>query len=237
MLTSNSPRTTNGNRLLAALPKKQYERLVAHTEQVTLPFAEVLYLPGDAIRHVYFPNSGLVSLLSAVGDRATVEVGVVGNEGMVGVGVFLGVGDSNNRMIVQGEGTAMKMKAATLQAEIKQGGMLALLLGRYTYALLTQVSQSAACNRFHAVEARLARWLLMTHDRVNADDFRITQEFMSNMLGVRREAVVKAASVFQKKRLISYSRANITVLNRAGLEAAACKCYRIVTNVYDDFLN
>jgi len=224
------------NRLLAALSKKEYAYLAPHLEQVALPFAEVLYNPGDAIRHVYFPDTGIVSLLSTVKDRATIEVGIVGNEGMVGISVFLGVTVSNNRMIVQSEGTAMRLETRRLETILKQSDALHGLLHRYTHALLTQISQSAACNRFHPVEARLARWLMMTRDRVGADDFRITQEFMSNMLGVRREAVAHNAAIFQKKRLIAYSRGHITILNRAGLEKAACNCYRIVKDEYDGFL-
>ncbi len=224
------------NRLLAALPKKEYQHLLPELEEVTLTFGEILFESGDAIRHVFFPNDSSISLLSAVEDRELLEVGLVGNEGMAGLSVFMGVNKSRNRGLVQGSGTAMRMKAATLRKEVNNGSALHSLLHLYTHALLTQISQSAACNRFHLVNARLARWLLMTHDRVEGDEFRLTQEFISHMLGVRREQVTLAASSLQKQELISYSRGQIKILNRAGLEAVSCKCYRVVKEEYDNFL-
>jgi CRP-like cAMP-binding protein len=216
------------NRLLAALPRGEYRRLLPELEQVAMPFAAVLYEAGGLIRHVYFPNDSIVSLLSVVADRSTLEVGVVGNEGMAGIPVFLGVGTSRNRAIIQGAGTAMRMKASVLRREAEGAGALRHLLHLYTHSLLTQVSQSAACNRFHLVEARLARWLLTMHDRLRSDEFRLTQEFMSDMLGVRREGVSKAAGALQKDGLINYSRGRIKILDRAGLEAVACECYVVV---------
>jgi CRP-like cAMP-binding protein len=236
MTFSNQPRARIENRLLAALPKKNYDRLVPHLQHVHLAFAEVLYEHGDKIQYVYFPNDSIVSLLSTVEDRSTLEVGIIGNEGMVGVSVLLGVKTSPNRAIVQGEGSAMRMKAAALRKEVSADGSLHRLLHRNIHALMTQISQSAACNRFHQVEARLARWLLMTHDRIRSDEFRLTQGFLSDMLGVRREGVTNAARTLQRNKLITYSRGHITVLNRAGLEAAACKCYRIIKAEYDSFL-
>lgn len=225
------------NRLLAALPRKEYQHLLPELEHVTLSFGEVLLEPGDTIRHVYFPNDSIISLLSSVEDRELLEVGIVGNEGMAGLSVFMGVNKSRNRALVQGTGTAMRMKAAVLRKEVSNdGGALHNLLHLYTHSLLTQISQSAACNRFHLVNARLARWLLMTHDRVTGDEFYLTQEFISHMLGVRREQVTLAASGLQKQELISYSRGQIKILNRAGLEAIACKCYRIVKEEYDNLL-
>jgi len=216
------------NRLLAALPKREYQRLLPELEQVTLPFAEVLYEPGDRIRHVYFPNDSIISLLAEVAERSTLEVCIVGSEGMAGIPVFMGVDTSRYRALVQGAGTAMRMSAASLRTESEHVGSLHRLLHRYSHSLLTQVSQTAACNRFHTVDARLARWLLMTHDRLGSDEFRLTQEFMSNMLGVRREGVTRAAVDLQRQKLISYSRGRITVLNRTGLEALSCNCYRII---------
>lgn len=224
------------NRLLAALPRKEYQHLLPELEQVTLTFGKILFESDDTIRHVYFPNNSIISLLTSVEDRALLEVGIVGNEGMAGLSVFMGVSKSRNRGLVQGEGTAMRMKAATLRREVNNGSALHNLLHLYTHSLLTQISQSAACNRFHVVNARLARWLLMTHDRVEGDEFRLTQEFISFMLGVRREQVTLAASLLQKQKLISYSRGQIKILNRAGLEAVSCKCYRIVKEEYDNFL-
>jgi CRP-like cAMP-binding protein len=216
------------NRLLAALPGKEYQRLRPHLETFTLSFGDILYEPSEIIQHVYFPNNGIVSLLSMVEERSTLEVGVVGNEGMVGIPVFLGASTSHNRALVQGGGTAMRMKAESLRNQVKQAGALPDLLLRYTHSLLGQISQAAACNRFHTVNARLARWLLMTYDRVRSDEFRLTQEFLSHMLGVRREGVTGAARALQQKKLIRYVRGQITILNRAGLEAASCKCYKIV---------
>ena len=237
MTNPKDPRTKIENRLLRALPKKEYNRLAAHLEQVPLHFADVLYEPGDTIEYVYFPNAGIISLLSTVEDRSTLEIGVIGNEGMVGVSVLLGVKTSPNRAIVQGEGSAMRMKAAALRKAMNGDGSLQRLLHLSTHALMTQISQSAACNRFHTVEARLARWLLMMHDRMGTDEFRLTQQFLSDMLGVRRVGVTNAATALQRDKLITYSRGNITILNRAGLEAAACKCYSLVKAEYDSLLS
>jgi len=222
------------NRLLAALPAKEYAHLLLKLEEIPLTFAKTFYEPGDIIRHVYFPNTGIISLLSAVEERSLVEVGIVGNEGFVGVPVFLGVKTSNNRAIVQGAGVALEMKTADFLAECNNGGALPRLLQRYTHSLLIQISQSAAYNRFHPIEARLARWLLMTSDRMESDEFQITQEFLSNMLGVRREGVSKSATHLQQNELISYSRGKITILNRAGLEAASCRCYFIIKDEYEE---
>lgn len=225
------------NRLLAALPKKDYRRLLPELERVTLTFGDILYEPGDTIGHVYFPEAGIISLLSKVESQKVLEVGIVGNEGVAGLPVILGVRVSLNRGLVQSAGTAMRMKAALLQKEFRRDGALQRLLHRYLHSLLTQISQSAVCNRFHMVDARLARWLLMTHDRVGADEFRLTQEFLSNMLGVRREAVSKAAGALQKRKLLNYSRGHITILNRTGLEATACQCYQIIKDESDHLSN
>ena len=224
------------NRLLAALTKKEYQKLLPELEEVPLTFGDILYEPGDSIRHVYFPNDSIISLLSAVEDRALLEVGIVGNDGMAGLSVFMGVNKSRNRGLVQAAGTAMRMKSAALRKELSNGSSLHRLLHLYTHALLTQVSQSAACNRFHPANARLARWLLMTHDRIVGDEFRLTQEFLSNMVGVRREQVSLVASALQKKKFISYSRGQIKILDRAGLEAVSCKCYEAIKEEYDNFL-
>jgi CRP-like cAMP-binding protein len=224
------------NRLLAALPASEYRRLLPELEDVSLVFAEILCEPGESIRHVYFPNDSIISLLASVGERSTLEVGIVGSEGMVGIGIFMGVDISRNQALVQGAGTAMRMKAAILRRESQHFGALHRLLHRYSHSLLTQVSQSAACNRFHTVNARLARWLLMTHDRLRTDEFRLTQEFMSNMLGVRREGVNHAAGALQQAELIRYSRGIIRVLDRAGLEAISCECYQIIKDESDDYL-
>jgi CRP-like cAMP-binding protein len=224
------------NRLLAALPRDEYRRLLPKLEPFPLVFGEVIYEPGDLIRHIYFPISGIISLLATVEDRASLEVGIVGREGMVGLPAFMGVKTSRNRAVVQGGGAAMRMKARAFRNECDDGGSLPRLLRRYTHTRLTQIAQGAACNRFHPIDARLARWLLMTRDRMETDEFQLTQEFLSNMLGVRREGVNKAAGALQKQRLISYSPGTLTTLNRAGLEAAACQCYGVITEEYDTSL-
>ncbi|HUQ30941.1 MAG TPA: Crp/Fnr family transcriptional regulator [Pyrinomonadaceae bacterium] len=225
------------NRLLAALPKKEYQQLLPKLEEVSLTLGDILYEPGDSIQHVYFPNNSIISLLAPVGDKEVLEVGLVGNDGMVGLSVFMGVAQTRNRGLVQGSGTAMRMKSAALRKAVSNGGNLSKLLNLYTHSLLTQVSQSAACNRFHKINARLARWLLMTHDRVEGDEFYLTQEFISHMLGVRRELVTLSAGSLQKQKLISYNRGRINILNRAALEAVSCKCYRVVKEEYDNFLS
>lgn len=221
------------NSLLAALPRKSYLRLLAGLDRVTLTFGEVLYEPERPIRHVYFPNDSLVSLLTLVDGRMALEVGIVGREGMVGVPLALGVGVSSVRALVQGGGTAMRMKSESFLREFRNNPPLQRELYRYTHVLMAQVTQTAACNRFHMVEARLARWLLMTRDRVRSDQFRLTQEFLSHMLGVRRVGVTNAAGTLQRRKLIRYSRGEISILDGQGLEAASCQCYRIVRNVHD----
>lgn len=226
MAPSKSPPIAN--QLLAALPKKDYQRLLRHLEQIPLIFEEVIYQPNTPISDVYFPNSGIVSLLAGANERTTLEVGLVGNEGMVGLGVFLGVNTSVNRAVVQGVGSAMKMKASSLRKHCKDGGIFSQLLQRYSHSVLAQLTQSAVCNQFHSVDARLARWLLMTRDRMAADEFRLTQEFLSHMLGVRREGVSMAAGDLQKRKLIRYSRGCLRILDRPGLEAISCGCYEII---------
>jgi CRP-like cAMP-binding protein len=215
------------------MPRAAYKRMQGSLEPVELTYAQVLYEPMGPIRHVYFPLNCLVSLLTAVDDRRTLEVGMVGNEGMVGMPMVLGIGVSAVRALVQGSGTAMRMSAARFRSEFRNSAPLQRALYRYTHLLMAQVSQTAACNRFHQAEARLARWLLMTADRLHADDFRLTHEFLAHMLGVRRVGVTKAASDLEHRRLIAYSRGHIHILDRAGLEAAACSCYRIVKDLQD----
>jgi CRP-like cAMP-binding protein len=228
-----SKRIPDANSLLAALPRKECQRLLDGTEQVTLTYGEVLYEPREQIKNVYFPNDSLVSLLTMVDEHQALEVGLVGREGMVGIPLALQIAISPVRALVQGTGTAMRMKAALFIKELRQSRALQRELHRYIYALMAQVTQTAACNRFHVVEARLARWLLMTQDRLQASSFRLTQDFLSQMLGVRRVGVTKAARTLQHAELISYSRGNIAILDRQGLEAAACSCYEIVKDMHD----
>ena len=221
------------NSLLAAIPRKVYQRLVAGLEPVTLTFGKVLYEPGDTIRHVYFPNKSLVSLLTLADGHLALEVGLIGREGMVGIPLVLGHTVSSVRALVQGSGMAMRMTSAQFLKEFRLSLPLQREVYRYTHSLMAQISQTAACNRFHVVEARLARWLLMTHDRVKSAEFRMTHEFLGHMLGVRRVGVTKAAHALQKRNLISYSRGDITVLDRSGLVAAACECYEVVKDMHD----
>ena len=221
------------NCLLAALPRNEFRRLRSDLESVTLTFGEILYEPGETIHHVYFPVTSLVSLLTLVDGHLALEVGLIGREGMVGIPLVLGYGASSIRALVQGDGTAMRMSEAHFRRNFRNSPPLQQELYRYTHTLMAQISQTAACNRFHVLEERLARWLLMTHDRVKSDHFRMTHEFLGTMLGVRRVGVTKAAQALQKRKLISYSRGNITILDRIGLEAAACQCYEVVKDMHD----
>jgi CRP-like cAMP-binding protein len=218
--------------VLAAIPTKDYRRLRAQLEPVTLTFGQILYEPGKAIRWVYFPIDCLISLLTAVDKRRTLEVGMVGNEGMAGMPFILGIGVSGVRALVQGGGKALRMSSAHFRLEFDRNLPLQQALFRYTYALMAQISQTAACNRFHEAEARLARWLLMTRDRVRSDNFPLTHEFLAHMLGMRREGVTEAAVALKQRKLIRYSRGKMQILNVGGLKAASCSCYQIVKAVY-----
>ena len=221
-------RASTPNRLLAALPAKEYERLLAGLEPVTLTYGDVLHEPGQQMRHVYFPNDCLVSLLTVIEGHSALEVGMVGREGMVGTRLALGIETSSVRALVQGTGTALRIKSASFLREFRRSPALQRSLFRFTDALMNQISQTAACNRFHVVQERLARWLLMTRERVPSSEFHLTQEFLADMLGVRRVGVTSAASALQRRKLISYRRGVITILDQQGLEAACCSCYRRV---------
>jgi len=213
------------NRLLAALPRKSYLRLLPGLVPVELGFGEVLYEPGKPIKDVYFPSQSLVSLLTLVEGHLALEVGLVGREGMVGVPLALGIDASPVRALVQGAGPALRMNAAGFRRELGRSPPLQRELYRYVYTLMAQISQTAGCNRFHVVQSRLARWLLMTRDRVRSGEFRMTHQFLSHMLGVRRVGVTQAAGALQRRKLIEYSRGSITILDHRGLEQAACACY------------
>lgn len=221
------------NSLLAALPRAEYQRLLAGLEPVELAFGEVLYQPGEPIRHTYFPNDCLVSLLAVVEGRTVLEVGLVGSEGMVGIPLALGIGVSPIRALVQRTGTAMRMESARFGREFSRNPSLRRDLFHYTHELMAQATQTAVCSRFHLLEARLARSLLMTRDRMQSNDFRLTHEFLAHMLGVRRVGVTKAAGTLQQRKLISYSRGGIRILDGKGLEAASCRCYGIVKDMHD----
>lgn len=224
------------NRLLAALPAKDRKPLIARCEQVELKFGQVLDEPGDRIGHVYFPIGSYVSLVTKTTGEASLEVGLVGDEGMHGVSLVLGIDVSPLHALVQGAGPALRMTAQAFRRECAARPALRRALNRYLYVLMSQLAQSAACTRYHLIEARLARWMLMTQDRAHADTFSVTHEFLAWMLGVRRVGVTGAASALQRQHLISYRRGVVTVLNRRGLEAASCPCYRINKNVYDRML-
>ena len=216
------------NNLLAALPRKDQREMLEGMDQVELTYGEILYEPGEPIRHVYFPNNALVSLLTMVDAHQALEVGLVGRDGMVGLPLALEIAVSPIRALVQGTGTALRMAAAPFLRNLRLRKSLQREIHLYTASLMAQITQTAACNRFHVVEARLARWLLMTHDRVLVNPFHQTQEILAHMLGVRRVGVTRAASALQSKKLIAYSRGIITILDRKGLEGAACSCYEIV---------
>jgi len=221
------------NSLLAALPRREYQRLLGRLEPVTLTFGEILYEPGKPIRHVYFPTDSLVSLLTLVEGHMALEIGLVGREGMLGIPVALGIKHSPVRALVQGTGTALRMTAAYFRSEYAKGGSLNRELNRYIHERIIQITQTAACNRFHPIEGRLARWLLMTRDRMGTNHFHHTHELLGNMLGVLRVAVTNAAGALQRRQLISYSRGEINILDGKGVEAASCRCYQAVKNMHD----
>ena len=220
------------NSLLAALPRKSYLRLLPGLAPVELVFGEVLYEPDQPIQHVYFPTQSLVSLLTLVEGHLALEVGLVGWEGMVGFPLALGVDVSPVRALVQGGGPALRMSATRFRVELRRSPPLQRELYRYVNTMMAHISRTAGCNRFHVVEPRLARWLLMTRDRVRSGEFRMTHEFLSHMLGVRRVGVTEAASALQQRKLIEYTRGAIKILDHRGLEKAACPCYESVKDMH-----
>lgn len=236
MSSSREFRAPFENRVLASLPREEYERLRPHLEPVRLAPGKILYDAGDVVRHAYFPKGGMVSLLSITEDGRTVEVGMIGDEGVAGISVVLRVNRAPYQVMVQLQAGAMRIKGEALRREFDRGGKLQDLLLRYTHTLLTQVAQSAACNRFHTVEERLCRWLLIGRDRVQTDTLQLTQEFLSHMLGVPRTSVTMIAGSLQRDGLIRYSRGKITILDPGGLETASCECYQVVREEIGHFL-
>ncbi len=224
------------NRLLAALPDSEYERLVPHLKLVSLPTRQVLYEPGELITHIYFPEYAVVSIVTPMEDGSTVEVGIVSNEGMVGLPVILGGKTTTTKAFVQIPGAGFQMDADVFRSEFNRGEALQSLLLRYVQAIYTETSQAAACNRLHTLEERLARWLLTVSNRRQSDDFPLTQEFIAQMLGVRRSGVTVAASTLSRAGMIRYNRGQISILNRETLEATACECYQVIQNEFDRLL-
>jgi CRP-like cAMP-binding protein len=230
------PGIPSENRLLAALPSEDYERVLPSLQLVSFSLGEVVYEFGGHLEYVYFPTTSIVSLLYTMENGATAEMGLTGNDGVVGIALFMGGGTMPNRAVVQSAGDALRMKAKLLQDEFSQGGKFQQLLLRYTQALITQISQTAVCNRLHSVEQQLCRWLLLSHDRVQADELIMTQELIADMLGVRREGVTVAAGRLQDEGAISYVRGRIKILDRHKLEETVCECYRVVKDEFDRLL-
>lgn len=233
MLDSAEPRN---NLLLNALPDPEWKRWQSVLEEVEMPLGQVLYESGATLTHVYFPTTSIVSLLYVMENGASAEIAVVGNEGLVGVSLFMGGESTPSRAVVQRAGHGLRLKAQLMKNEFDRAGPVLHLLLRYTQALITQMAQTAACNRHHSLDQQLCRWLLLSLDRLRANHLAMTQELIANMLGVRREGVTEAALKLQQAGLISYARGDITVLDRAGLEKRTCECYAVVKREYDRLL-
>src|ERR1700723_231183 len=224
------------NQLLAALPQDQWQRWLPHLEHVEMPLGQVLYEAGSTLSHVYFPTTAIVSLLYVMQNGESAEIAVVGNEGVVGVSLFMGGDSTPSRAVVQSAGGAFRLTAQLMKEEFYLGGPVLHLLLRYTQALITQMVQTAACNRHHSLDQQLCRWLLLSLDRLENNELVMTQELIANMLGVRREGVTEGALKLQQEGLISYARGHISVLNRPGLEQRTCECYAVVKKEYERLL-
>lgn len=224
------------NHLLAALPKDEFAHLEPHLELISLPLGKVIYESGDKMTHVYFPTTAIISMLYIMENGGTAEIGIAGNNGLIGSALFMGSESTSSRAVVQSTGDAVRIKAEALQSEFDRGGLFQKVLLRYTQTLMTQISQTAVCNRLHTVDQQLCRWLLINHDQMETNKLVMTQELIANMLGVRREGVTIAARKLQEKGLIKYSRGTIIMTNRKGLEEASCECYQIVMDEYERLL-
>jgi CRP-like cAMP-binding protein len=224
------------NQLLAALPPAELQRWLPRLEPIELPLGQVLYEPGVMLRHVYFPTDAIVSLLYVMENGASAEIAVVGREGLVGVSLFMGGGSTPSRAVVQSAGRGFRLDAAHMNEEFNRAGVVMHLLLRYTQALITQMAQTAVCNRHHSLDQQLCRWLLLSLDRLEGSQLRMTQELIANMLGVRREGVTESALKLQQAGLIRYARGHINVLDRPGLERRSCECYAVVKKEYDRLL-
>ena len=224
------------NRLLAALPEAEWQRWLPQLELVEMPLGEVLYESGGTLSHVYFPTTAIVSLLYVMENGASAEIAVVGNEGLVGVSLFMGGESTPSRAVVQSAGQGIRLEGQSMKNEFNRAGPTLHLLLRYTQALITQMAQTAVCNRHHSVDQQLCRWLLLSLDRLEGDELVMTQELIANMLGVRREGVTEAALSLQQAGLIRYARGHITIMDRAGLEKRTCECYGVVKKEYDRLL-
>ena len=231
-----SPDQPQQNHLLAALSPAERERLYPHLQLVPMPLGKVLYESGDLLRHVYFPTDSIISLLYVMEDGASAEISVVGNEGLIGIALFMGGETTPSRAIVQSAGSAYRLMSQNLKEEFHRSGSLQLLLLRYTQALITQMAQTAVCNRHHSVDQQLCRWLLLSLDRLSSNRLIMTQELIANMLGVRREGVTEAAGNLQEAGLIHYTRGRITVIDRPALEARCCECDEVVKAEFDRLL-
>jgi CRP-like cAMP-binding protein len=234
MATAHSP---TQNHLLAAMPTAEFERLSAHLELVEMPLGEALYESGAQLDHVYFPTTCIVSLLYVLENGASAEIAVVGNEGILGISLFMGGETTPSRAVVQSAGFGYRLRAPLLKEEFNRAGPVLRLLLRYTQALITQMTQTAVCNRHHSIEQQLCRWLLLSLDRLSSNSLTMTQELIANMLGVRREGVTVAARNLQRAKLIRYSRGRIDVLDRPGLEQAVCECYAVVKTEFERLLS
>jgi len=230
------PHQPQQNHLLAALSVEVRQRLFAHLELVPLPLGKVLYESGDTMRHVYFPTDSIISLIYVMESGASAEISVVGNEGLVGIALFMGGESTPSRAVVQSGGHAFRLKGPLLKTEFDRHGELLVLMLRYTQALITQMAQTAVCNRHHSIDQQLCRWLLLSLDRLPSNQLTMTQELIANMLGVRREGVTEAAGKLQRQGVIEYSRGHITVLDRHKLEQLSCECYAVVKKETDRLL-